>query len=111
MSINLRILLFIFSLFCFIITGVLLKKEKIPVKYSLVWILTATVILLVSVFPEFLYMVTKLLGFQTTSNMIIGIILCLLLTITVILTIIVSRQNKRITLLIQEVSLLKKGNK
>ena len=107
MSLNLRLLLFIFSLISFIIIFVLLKKEKIPVKYSLVWFLSSLILLVLSLFPYSLKEVAEFVGFQTTSNFVIGIILVLLLFITMILTIIISNQNKKIVLLIQEVSMLK----
>ena len=106
MSLNLRLLLFIFSFISFLIIFRLLKKDKIPVKYSLVWFISSLTLLVVSLFPYSLKEITNFIGFQTTSNLVIGIILALLLFITMVLTIIISNQNKKITLLIQEVSLL-----
>lgn len=107
MSLNLRILLFIFSLIWFVIIFILLKNDKIPIRYSLVWFLSAFVLFLLAIFPNLFLSATRLIGFETTSNLIIGIILCLLLIITMVLTIIVSNQNKKIILLIQEISMLK----
>lgn len=107
MGIGLRILLFIFSLTWFFIVASLLRKNKIPVKYSLIWFLSAFVIFIVSLFPNALIGVMNFLGFKTISNMVIGIILGLLLLITIILTTIISQQNTKIILLIQEISLLK----
>lgn len=109
MSQNLKILLLIFAiLFIFLIIRIL-RSGKIPVKYSLVWLAALLVILLVALFPNFVTKITHLLGFQTISNMIIGIFLTLLLIITLVLTTIVSRQKQQITSLIQEVSLLKES--
>lgn len=108
MTLNLRLFLFIFSFISFIIIFMLLKKEKIPVKYSLVWFLSSLILFILALFPYSLTEITKLIGFQTTANLVIGIILTLLLFITMVLTIIISKQNKKITLLIQEVSLLKR---
>lgn len=107
MSLNLRFLLFIFSFVSFFIIFRLLKKDRIPVKYSLVWFLSSLTILIVSLFPYSLKEITEFIGFQTTANLVIGIILALLLIITMVLTIIVSTQNRKITLLIQEISILK----
>lgn len=104
---NLRILLLIFSIIGFIFIFYFLKKEKIPIKYSLFWFLSVLIILSISLFPNFLSSIKDIMGFQTISNMIIGIILTLLLIITFLLTMIVSKQKSQITILIQEVSLLK----
>lgn len=106
MSGSLRILLLVFSLIWILGLLFLLKKGKIPVKYSIVWLSAIFILLLVAVFPGLFIKVTSLLGFQTTSNMIIGIILTLLLLITLVLTMIISNQKRLIKNLIQEVSII-----
>lgn len=108
MSISLIISLITFSIILFIVTTIILKKGRMPEKYSLLWYFISIVIFLVAVFPNGFNFITKKLGFQTLSNMIIGIILVLLTFLTMALTIIVSGQRKKITLLIQELSILKK---
>lgn len=105
---NLRILLVIFAIFLIFAILNFVSKNKIPIKYSLFWIVAAIIILLVGAVPDFINIFTKLIGFQTTSNLVVGIILTLLLIITLILTIIIADQKKKIKLLIQEVSILKK---
>lgn len=107
MSFKLRVALLIFSLVWFFIIFCLIRKDKLPVKYSLTWFAAIFVIFLISVIPSLLEIVTHVFGFKTLSNLVIGIILTLLLLITLVLTTIVSVQKKQITLLIQEVSLLK----
>ena len=53
-----------------------------------------------------IWFATKL-GFQTISNLVVGVFIVILFFITISLTVIVSAQKKKITLLIQEVSILK----
>ena len=79
-----------------------------PVKYSLVWIFSSLLILLIALIPNVFSWLSTILGFMTMSNMVIGIFIFILLMITIVLTVIVSGQRKKITLLIQEVSILKK---
>ena len=110
MSLELIIALIIFSLLLFIITTVILKKGLIPAKYSLLWYFIAIVIFLVAILSKPLEFFANAIGFQTLSNMVIGIILVLLIFLTMSLTIIVSTQKKKTTLLIQELSLLKSRN-
>ena len=57
--------------------------------------------------PGFLSFITNILGFKTSSNMIISLIIVVLIIISIALTVIVSNQDKKIRLLIQEVSILK----
>ena len=64
----------------------ILKKGRITIKYSLVWIFSSLIIL---------------------SNMIFAGLIAMLMFITLALTVIISGQNDKIRLLIQEVSILK----
>ncbi len=109
-NLNLRILLMIVGVLVFWFTLKFVSEDVLPVKYSLFWLLSAILIFLVGAVPEFIGCLTTLVGFETTSNLVVGVILFILLIISLILTIIVSKQKKQIILLIQEVSLLKKKN-
>ena len=107
MSINLRILLMIFSVSLFILILNYMSKNRLPIRYSIFWLVAPILIFIVGAFPEFVGFFTKLIGFKTTSNLVIGIILAMLIIITLILTMIVSGHKRKIKLLIQEVSMLK----
>lgn len=107
MAISLRILLVIFAIGLFIIILKYISRNKLPIKYSLIWLTTSILIFIVGAFPNFIGLFTEFIGFETTSNFVIGIILILLLMITLILTMIVSNQKRQIELLIQETSMLK----
>lgn len=109
MSANLRLIILLITTVIIFIILKILQKGRLPIKYSLVWFLSTVVMLLVAIFPEFLIMVANLLGFKTMSNMVIGVMIIILLFISMVLTIIVSGQKEKIKLLVQEVSLLKKG--
>ncbi len=116
MSFSLRLFLIIFSLILAFIIFHLIYKKKIQISFSIFWLFSALLILLVGLFPDFINIFTRIIGFETTSNLVIGIILGILLFNTLLLTIILTEQNRKITLLIQEVSILKyelnkKGNK
>lgn len=107
-SINLRILLVVFSFLLSVFTILLIRNGSLPVKYSLFWIMSAIMILLMGVFPKQIGAVTRLVGFEVASNFVTGVLLVILLLISLILTLIVSKQKKTLILLIQEVSILKK---
>ena len=111
MSLQLKVFLIIISLFLFISTLNLVRKQKISFKYSLLWIISSIIILVISLFPSLFNSITNLIGFQLSSNFVIAIFIFFLLIITRQLTKIVSEQNKKITKLIQEVSILKKDKK
>lgn len=107
MAINLKIVLLIFSIFLLLVTTYILRKGRIPEKYALLWYFISLVILILTFFPGVFSFLSNKLCFQVMSNLIIGIMLVLLIFLTMSLTIIVSGQKKKTTLLIQEISLLK----
>lgn len=116
MSNNLRVSILLVSFLLYAVCLIIFKKGRMPLKYLLVWWIPATIVLIVAIFPPILEKVIITLGFQTISNMIIGLLFVVLIFICISLTIIISGQQTKITLLIQEVSLLKnrvdkEGNK
>ena len=107
MSINLKILSMAFSLIIIAFILLSIRKDKINTKYSIVWLLLFTLLIISILIPGFLEWITDIIGFKTPSNLIFSIIIALLIIISIVLTIIVSSQDKKIRLLIQELSLLK----
>ena len=107
MSLSLIVTLIIFAIILFIATTIVLQKDFIPAKYSLLWYFIAIIIFCVAIFSGAVGFIAHLAGFKTIANLVIGIILALLTFLTMALTIISSHQRKKTTLLIQELSLLK----
>ncbi|WP_423826950.1 DUF2304 domain-containing protein [Sharpea azabuensis] len=83
------------------------RKNKLTMKYALVWLVLSLISIIVLIWPGLLATISHLLGFQTMSNMVFLVAIIVLITICLNLSVIVSNQTKKITLLIQEVSLLK----
>ena len=107
MEIKLRISLLLFSLFLIFLTTYILRKDYIPVKYSLIWYFAGFLIGFIALVPSVFMFFASIIGFELMSNLIIGVFIGILLLITLVLTIITARQKKKLILLIQEVSLLK----
>lgn len=108
MQINLRIAVICYAMLLLLITISILRRGRMPEKYSLIWLALSLLIFLVGLVPNFVSVISEVIGFEAMSNMVIAIILVLLTFISIVLTIIVSGQKKKATLLIQEVSTLKK---
>ncbi len=107
MSLNLKVVSLLFVFLVIFVIIYMVRKEKISIKYSLIWMFSNTLLLLAIIIPGFLEFITNLLGFKIASNMIFAFIISVLMIITISLTIIVSRQNEKIKILIQELSILK----
>jgi hypothetical protein len=108
MTNTLKWLLVIGIVIYFMIVFNLLKKKRLQLKYSLLWMVMGIIMALLVVFPELLNLLCNLFGIIGTMNGLfcfsIGFILMLLMALTSI----VSRQSSRITRLVQENALLEK---
>lgn len=111
MNLNLKIMALCAILAIYIAMTLLLRKNRISVKYSIVWYFSATLLLLTLLIPGFLEMLTHLTGFVVSSNMIFSFLIVMLIFINISLTVIVSNQSDKIRVLIQEVSILKAKKK
>ncbi len=109
MSGNLIFFFFLFSIFIILLILYLIRKEKINIKYSLVWLVLFLALLICLFVPGLLNYITKLLGFQTASNMVLSLLIAVLVVINITNTVINSHQDKKIRLLIQEISLMKEN--
>lgn len=107
MTMNLQIVSISFIILIFSCIFYILRKGRISVKYSLVWLLSCFILFLFLMFPTLFNSITKVLGFNVGSNMIFAGLIAMLMFINLSLTIIISGQNDKIRLLIQEVSLIK----
>lgn len=107
MSAGLRLGVLLTGLFLLFLTLGILRRGKIPTKFALVWLVPTLIILLVSIWPGLLVRVANFMGFLTISNFVIGMLIVLIICIIMSLTVIISDQARKITRLIQEVSILK----
>ena len=107
MSLAVQLVALAFILFLFILVTYYVKKNKISIKYSIVWYLSLLILTVFTIFPVILGYVTRLIGIQLSSNFIFAFMIGVLFVITLSLTIIASEQQEKIKMLIQEVSILK----
>lgn len=98
------------SIFVFFIMFLVIhfvRRNKINIKYSVVWIWIFGVLFVFLLVPGLLGFITKLLGFNLSSNMIFSLLIGSLVIINIAFTVILSSQDRKIRLLVQEISLLK----
>lgn len=106
MSDVLQLLAIVLCLLFLVYVVRLVAKERLLLKYSLLWLLLAVVVLVVACFPRISYWLSGLLGFITPSNFIFFVGLFCLMAIALSLSVIVSRQTLRIKDLTQRIALL-----
>ncbi len=107
MPFNLNITLIIFSIILILVTSYVVKKGMLIIKYSLLWYCVSIIVLIPVFFSKFFSWCANVLGFETIASLMIAIVVGLLLLVAMALTIICSTQRRKITMLIQEVSMIK----
>ncbi|WP_392887987.1 DUF2304 domain-containing protein [Eubacterium limosum] len=108
MSINLRIFLFIIILVYLLIIINLLRKKSLNLRYSLTWLASALVLMIIIAFPELIYKFSETVGIVTPANTVFVIEGIFVLLILLSLTTIVSHLNDHNRRLVQLIALLEK---
>lgn len=86
----------------------LIKKNSLDLKYTLLWIASGIIILIIDAFPQLFEIVMSLLGIRTYMYGVIMLGMGFLAMILMAITSIVSKQKQRIKTLIQQNALLEK---
>lgn len=106
-SINLQIFLVVLNICLFIFLLNNIRKYKLELRYTLLWIFLNIVTLTLAVFPQLLFFIADNMFIETPVNALYLISFILIFIILYNLTIIISKlsnQNKKLT---QEMGLLK----
>ncbi len=108
---QLRVTLILAIAAFFVIVLWLLKNKRLALKYTLLWLVTGVVMLILAIFPEILMDIAKLLGIQTVMNTLYVLALAFILMLIMMLTSIVSAQTDRIRRLAQSQALLEERDR
>lgn len=105
---RLRILLLIAVCIYFVLVFHLLRRKTLNLKYTLLWLASGAVMLVLVLFPQLLQAFALLVGISAPMNALFSIAFFCIIIILMSLTAIVSKQNRRSRVLIQSVALLEK---
>lgn len=108
-SLQIEMVVAAIALLIIIIIG--LAKSNLSIKNSIAWFLLPVAFIIVAIFPGPLQSFASWLGFETLSNFIFLVVIAILILICFFLTVSNSKQQKQITKLIQEISILKHDQK
>lgn len=111
MSVSLRIILIIASIITLVFVFRKIKKAQFVVEDTLYWFFFCLILLLFSLFPKIPYSLSKLCGFEATSNFVFVTIIFLLLIKLFMISVKLSKLETRISRFIQEYALHNRSNK
>ncbi len=108
MSMALRISLLVGILAYLIFIVLLLRRKSLNLKYSLLWLGIAAILVLMVAFPEAVSFLAQLIGVVSPINAIFLMFIAFILLLIISLTAIVSGQQRKIKTLIQNMAILQK---
>lgn len=92
----------------FIIILYYLKKRMLELKYTLIWLVAGVVMGIMIYFPELLVYFVGIFGIQSNMNGLYILCIAFIFMILMTLTSIASRQQLKVRILIQEISMMEK---
>ena len=101
----LSIVFIITSIITFIFIILKIRKKGLNINDSIIWILWAFALLILSFFPQIPTMISNSLGFMSTSNFIFSIFIFFLYILLFIQAIQISKLKEKINELIQRLSI------
>ncbi|MDM8203197.1 DUF2304 domain-containing protein [Faecalicoccus acidiformans] len=101
----LSIVFIITSIITFIFIILKIRKNGLNINDSIIWILWAFALLILSFFPQIPTMISNYLGFMSTSNFIFSIFIFFLYILLFIQAIQISKLKEKINELIQKLSI------
>ena len=106
MTVKARILMLIILVLVLMIIINMIKKRDLDLKYALLWLFCDVVLIVISLFPEFMRSLALVLGIQSSVNMIffLGFLFSLLIIFS--LTVSLSRVTGKVRRLAQIISML-----
>jgi hypothetical protein len=85
----------------------LVRKKRLQEAYSLLWILSAVVFIIISIWPELLWSISSLIGIYYGPSAMLLLLCGFLILICIQFSIIISIRSMQIKTLTQEIALMK----
>ena len=94
LSIQIFFIIAVLLYLCLIIS--LLKKKKLSLRYSLLWLVLGGLLLIITIFPKIMYLISNLIGIKTPINSALIIAGMFVIIILIAITSIVSKLNNTV---------------
>lgn len=107
MQASLKIALIVIVLIYILCILKAVKRKKMRIGYLIFWSITGIILIIALLIPNLVENVSYILGFEMPINMIFSVAIFSILYLIFNLTILISREERKNTMLIQEISILK----
>lgn len=108
MSLNIQLVIGILAIFCVLGICNMVRKNKLDLRYGLIWIIVGVCIIILDFSPKLLSAFTKFMGIELPINMLFFLGLCFSLIIMFGLTKTISDLVHKVKRLTQEMAIMQK---
>ena len=108
MTSTLRGILIVCIIIYFVVVFQLLRKGRLALKYSLLWLVMGVVMAILVLLPNVLFFMSGLFGIVDTMNALFTFAVAFMMMLLMSLTAIASKQSDRIKNLVQDNAMLEK---
>lgn len=108
MQVSLNVVLIVITLIYIFLILKSIRKKKLQMSFSVFWLITGILLIIALLIPNLVENISKALGFEVPANMVFCLTIFVSFYLIFNLTVAISKENKKNTLLVQEVSMLKK---
>lgn len=98
----------IFAIIFIIFILNLVRKNKLDEKYSILWLFLAVITLIVSIFPSIIETISKWFDVYYPPTLLLLFAVIIIMAYIVHITMVITKQNKMIIKLTQEIAIMKK---
>lgn len=103
-----QIIVLIAILVYYLVLFHMLKKKRLSLRYTLLWIFSGAIMLVFAIFPGLLTFLAEIVGIAMPTNALFAVVLFCLIMLLISLTAIVSKQSEQIKRMTQSIALLEK---
>ena len=108
MSIKLQILIIVVILLAMVYIVDHVRKKSIDFRYALLWLFVCICVLVLTVFPKLLAILSSLLGIASPVNMLFFLGFCLSIVVIFTLSIALSNLTDKVKKMAQEIAIIRK---
>lgn len=110
MSVELRIMLIVGSVLMLVYMIKKVRKSKLQIEYTVFWIIFGVLLIIISLFPQIMYLLAKVIGVQSPVNLVLTFIIFILVLKLFMMTTEISELEVMIKELVEEMALKEKKN-
>ncbi|GGN92892.1 DUF2304 domain-containing protein [Saccharibacillus kuerlensis] len=106
-TLKLQLLLILFSLFVFFVFINRIRKYKLELKYSLIWIFSSAAGVIAAIFPQIFFFIADVMGIELPVNAVFLLAVSSIFLILYSLTVSLSNHSRKLRALTQELALMR----